>query len=143
MVAQSLPPAEAVHQSRYTNQLGALPGVTLLSSSITEAEMNRMYAEADLILVPYDADIYRYRGSAVVMESISRARPVLVLNGPAFCDQVRYYGCGEVCPSPAELAAGIVQAARRSDPSQRHSLLQARQRFLRDAEHAFNDWVNP
>jgi glycosyltransferase involved in cell wall biosynthesis len=142
LVAQSLPPAESVRHARYTSALGAIPGVTLLASSIGEVEMNALYARADLVLLPYDAEIYRYRGSAVVMESISRARPVLALDGPAFCDQVRYYGCGEVKATPVELAQAVVTAARQRDRSQRPLLLHARQRFFRDAEHAFEDWVD-
>lgn len=139
---QNLPPYDAINHSRYVNQLGALPGVALLASSLSEREMNQMYADADLVLIPYDAEVYRLRGSAVLMEAISRARPVLALDGPAFCDQIRYYGCGEVVGNPVQMTQAIVEAARHRNPLQRPALLQARRRFMRDSDHAFNDWIH-
>lgn len=139
---QGLPPKQAVEHSKYTNQLTAIPGVQMLPSSISEKEMNSLYDDANLVLLPYDPATYRLRGSAVLMESISRGRPVLALAGSAFCDQVQYYNTGRVVGSAAEFVREIVRFFETSPEDVSEQCAQARYRFLIDSENAFDRWLS-
>ena len=104
---QILPDNEIVHQQVYHTKLYALPGVTVLPASISAEEMAGLYANCDLVLLPYEKDTYKYRGSAVLAEAVAYGRPVLTLDGTAFADQVRFFSIGEVCASGGELVEAI------------------------------------
>lgn len=138
---QGLPPREAIHHTKYSNQLYAIPGVTILPTALSEEEMNAEYDNADLVLLPYDATTYRLRGSAVLMECISRGRPVIALDGSAFCDQVRYYGVGQVVDAVQDFAPAVVSAYEADPGSVHQQCLQAHHRFAADSEATFQRWL--
>jgi glycosyltransferase involved in cell wall biosynthesis len=141
-VTQTLPMSDALNHRRYTNQLYALPNVLLLPESITEEQMNRLYDTANLVLLPYDPATYKYRGSAVFMESVLRGIPVVALGGPAFAEQVDFYRAGTVVNSVAEFAEHILNAADRDMQQTRVSAMQACRRYMNDSSHAFGAWIN-
>jgi len=140
-VTQTLPTSEALPYANYTNQLYATPGVKLLPSSVSEEEMNTLYKQTDLVILPYDPVIYKYRGSAVFMECISRGIPVIALDGSAFCSQIRYYGAGTVVSSIGELIEYVFRY--RDMPSKTIStrMLQARHRYSVDSYSAIANWI--
>ena len=140
-VAQTLPISEALQYVNYTNQLYGIPGVKLLSSSVTEEEMNALYKQSSLVLLPYDQATYAYRGSAVFMECISRGIPVIALAGSAFCKQIEYYGAGTVVSSIGEFVEEIFRY--RDIPSRTISvrMRQARHRYAVDSTTAIANWI--
>jgi hypothetical protein len=138
---QGLPVKQAVEYSKYSNQLSAIPGVELLPTSISEEAMNEYYKAANLILLPYDPITYKMRGSAVLMECISRGKPVVGLAGSGFCDQIQYYNAGTMVADAAGLAREIVRLFQASPEKLAEQGAQARYRFLADSEHAFARWL--
>lgn len=140
-VTQTLPITEALAYANYTNQLYAIPGVKLLPSSVSEEEMNALYKQTDLVLLPYDPATYAYRGSAVFMECISRGIPVIALDGSAFCRQVDYYGAGVVVSSIGEFVDHIFRYRDMSSTSISTRMLQARHRYSVDSESAIAYWI--
>lgn len=140
-VTQTLPIGEALPYTAYTNQLYAVPGVKLLPSSVSEEEMNALYKQSDLVLLPYDAATYAYRGSAVFMECISRGIPVIALAGSAFCKQIEYYGAGSVVPSIGGFVEEIFRY--RNIPSRviTARMAQARHRYSVDSATAIAEWI--
>lgn len=136
-VTQALPPKEAVNHESYCSHIYAIPGVTLLPHSISEGEMNDLYRDCHLILLPYDPGIYRHRGSAVLMEAASRGRQVLTLSGCAFSDQVVYYGLGRVVPSVKEMADAILELSSVPLPVLQSKSTQARRRLAIDAAASY------
>lgn len=142
-VTQGLPIHEALNHSRYTNQLYAIPGVHLLPSVLSEQQINDTYERTDLVLLPYDRSIYQYRGSAVFMECLARNVPVVALAGPAFCEQISYYGAGVVVNNIDEMVAEIIKHSEKRPTTTRIQLAQARHRYNIDASHAISSWLNP
>jgi len=140
-VTQSLPISEALNHWKYTNQLYAIPGTRLLSSGISEERMNELYETADLVLLPYDRRTYEYRGSAVFMECICRGIPVVALDGPAFCEQIRYYGAGSVLREVHEFPGEILRYRELSRQSRHLRSKQARHRYSFDADRALSQWI--
>jgi glycosyltransferase involved in cell wall biosynthesis len=141
-VTQTLPMSDALNNSKYTNQLYALPNVSLLPESITEEQMNSVYDEASLVLLPYDPATYKYRGSAVFMESVLRGIPVIALAGSAFAEQVDFYRAGIVVNKVVEFAEHILNAADRDMQQTRMSAMQACRRYVIDSSNAFGAWIN-
>lgn len=142
-VTQGLPVHDALHYSNYTNQLYAIPGVQIMPSALTEEQINTGYRQTDLVILPYDNAIYRYRGSAVFMECLARGIPVIALAGSAFCEQITYFGAGVVVDSIEEIVNEVVRHSMHSQQRTRIQLAQARHRYNIDASHAFANWINP
>lgn len=139
--SQVLPDRELKRQQNYLTQLYAVPGVTLLPSQISSAEMETMFDQADLIMLPYAADVYEFRGSAVFVEAICSGRQVVALDGPAFADQIRYFGAGAVSGNLTELADAVFQSSRVPSAVRYARARQARDRFVRDLNNSYRDWV--
>lgn len=140
-ITQGLPIHEAIQYSRYTNQLYAIPGVQLLPSALSEKQVNSTYEQSNLVILPYDSSIYKYRGSAVFMECLARNIPVVALAGSAFCEQLLYYGAGVVVNSIDEMVTEIIRQSERPPRSTRVQLMQARHRYNIDASNALSCWI--
>jgi hypothetical protein len=138
---QSLPPSEAVKHAEYTDSLYSIPGMTILPYSLSDSEMNSLYAYSDLILLPYDPAVYRMRGSAVLMEAINRARPVLALDGSAFCEEISIFGSGTVVSSLSEMALEVKRMAALPDPVSFSLRMVLRQYFEGHVNLMFQRWV--
>jgi hypothetical protein len=129
------------HQLDYQNYLYAIPGVTLLPSQVTSLQMEAMFDAADLVLLPYAADVYEYRGSAVLIEAMCTGRHVMALEGPAFADQIRFFGSGTICSSLSDMADRVVDYSSWTPRFRYAQARQARERFVRDLFASYRDWV--
>jgi glycosyltransferase involved in cell wall biosynthesis len=140
-ITQGLPIADALNHSAYTNQLYAIPGVKLLPSTLSEEQINDVYERTDLALLPYDPEIYAFRGSAIFMECLSRGIPVIALAGSGFCDQINYFGAGSVVPDAASVTEEIFKYRDMPKRSVINRMHQARYRYSIDADFAFSHWL--
>lgn len=139
---QVLPDRDLKHQIDYLIRLYAIPGTTILPAQLPAEELVTMYEKADLVLLPYASDVYAFRGSAVLIEALLSGRHCLALDGPAFVDQMRYFGAGTVCSSISDMADNIIACSKQS-PVRRHARArQARDRFVRDLASSYRDWVS-
>jgi glycosyltransferase involved in cell wall biosynthesis len=138
---QLLPDRDLKHQLDYLQHLYAVPGVKILPSQISAEEIATMYDHADLVLLPYAQDVYEFRGSAVLIEAMCRGRHALALDGPAFVDQMRYFGGGTVCTSIADMADKVIECSRQSPQLRYARARQARERFIKDLAISYQDWV--
>lgn len=140
-VTQLLPDRDLQHQLDYLQRLYSIPGVTILPSQISAEEMEEMFVEADLVLLPYAADVYELRGSAALIEAMCSGRHVLAFEGPAFVDQMLYFGCGEACKNVNDMANKIIEFSRKSPQMRYAKARQARSRFMKDLAASYGDWV--
>ncbi len=138
---QVLPDRDLKHQIDYLIRLYAIPGTTILPAQLPAEDLVSMYENADLVLLPYAHDVYEFRGSAVLIEAMLSGRHCLALDGPAFVDQMRYFGAGTVCSSISDMADKILACSKES-PVRRHARArQARDRFVHDLVSSYRDWV--
>jgi glycosyltransferase involved in cell wall biosynthesis len=140
-ITQSLPYRDAKHHQNYTSALYAIPGVELCESIISEAEMLDHYRRSSALLLPYDTAIYDRRGSAAMMEGVSFCRPVITLDGSAFADQVRYYGCGIVVSSLDEIVDAIFVLAQTPREITEMRARQSNYRFRKDVQQSYASWL--
>ncbi len=138
---QLLPDAELQNVQAYTSQLYACPGVTLLPAILTGADILDQYRRCHAVIMPYDTDIYRLRGSAILMEAIAYGRSILTGDGTAFAAQVRYYGNGAVCGAQADYLTAIERLLAASRAEMELRLAQARSRFAIDTDAAYLNWI--
>lgn len=138
---QILPDRDLKHHIDYLSSLYAIPGTTLLPAQLPAEDLMAMYEDADLVLLPYASDVYQYRGSAVLIEAMLSGRHCLAFEGPAFVDQMRYFGAGTVCSNVADMAEKVI-AFSKDPPTRRFARArQARDRFVRDLAFNYQDWV--
>jgi glycosyltransferase involved in cell wall biosynthesis len=140
-VTQLLPDRDLQHQLDYLQKIYSIPGVTILPSQVSAQEIADMYIQADLVLLPYAPDVYELRGSAVLIEATCSGRHVLAFDGPAFVDQMRYFGSGTSCRDSADMADQIIQLSRQSSQLRYARARQARERFVKDLDASYRDWV--
>ncbi len=139
-VIQDLPAAQSLSHQSYISALYAIPGVDLLPAQIDEAEMISRYQAASVVLLPYEKDVYRFRGSAAMMESVCFGRPVIALEGSAFCDQIEYYGLGKVVQTVDAMVDAIFEMMREPPDKLTVQAMQGRFRFTSDASDAYTRW---
>lgn len=75
---QNLKPCDIAAKINYIMQLYAAPNIELLPSTLSELEIENLYRDCNLLLMPYDFETYKYRGSAVLMEGIARGRQAIL-----------------------------------------------------------------
>ncbi|WGM46440.1 hypothetical protein KOAAANKH_01308 [Brevundimonas sp. NIBR10] len=139
-VTQTLPLKGHEQWDSYTSQLYALRGVTLLDPVITSEKMHDLYRDSDIVLLPYARDVYRLRGSAVMMEAASVGRLCITLRGTAFARQVEYYGLGDLVDEPSQMPAAIRRLANGGREEMAERIRQARARFYLDVRCSYENW---
>lgn len=138
---QVLPDRDLKHQIDYLIRLYAIPGMTVLPSQLPAEDLVMMYENADLVLLPYAPDVYHFRGSAVLIEAMLSGRHCLALDGPAFVDQMRYFGAGTTCSSITDMADKVLAYSKESFARRHARARQVRDRFVRDLVASYRDWV--
>lgn len=138
---QLLPDRDLKHHLDYLQRMYAVPGVKILPSQLSAEELEEMYDNADLVLLPYARDVYEFRGSAVLIEAMCSGRHVLALDGPAFVDQMRYFGGGTVCTSIDDMADKVIECSRQSPQLRYARARQARERFTKNLTDSYRNWV--
>jgi hypothetical protein len=139
-VAQSLPISEATAHQKYISHLYAVPGTELLPSVITYAEMVERYRQSSAVLLPYEPDIYRMRGSAAMMEAACFGRPTISIPGTAFAEQIQWYRLGTIAPTIADIPKAIVELSREPAESIERRASRVRAAFIRDVKNAYSNW---
>lgn len=140
-VTQVLPDRDLKAHVDYLRRLHAVPGVTILPAQISSQEIANMYMNSDLVLLPYARDVYEFRGSAVMIEAICSGRQVVALDGPAFVDQLRYFGAGSVVSDLGALAAKILDHSKQPPQVRFAQARQTRERFMRDLDSNYRHWA--
>lgn len=140
-VTQNLPDRDLKHQIDYLVRLYAVPGTSILPSQLSPHELEKLYKNADLVLLPYARDVYEFRGSAVMIEAMMCGRHCLAFEGPAFVDQMRYFGAGTACASIPDMAEKVLAISKEARLSRQAQATQTRDRFTRDLISSYRDWV--
>lgn len=138
-VIQSPPPKIELQLGGLASQLYAFPNVHLLPSSLSANQMTQMYLETDLVILPYDSDIYALRGSASLVEALEHGSLVLSSKGTAFESQVNYYGIGSVCETNAEFVSQIIRYSTISYDHYFNRINQSMFRLKSDMTNAYKE----
>ncbi len=74
---------DLANHRRVVAQLRTLPFVELYDGELTDADYRAKLAESNALLFPYDPQLYRLRGSGVLLEAIASDAAVIVREGSA------------------------------------------------------------
>jgi glycosyltransferase involved in cell wall biosynthesis len=94
--------------------LSTLPNVLLLRHAMNEQQYNEYLLQADLVLLPYQANRYVSRTSGILAEAICAGVPAIVPPGTWLADQVRRHGAGVIYDTltPDGPARAVTEALR-------------------------------
>jgi glycosyltransferase involved in cell wall biosynthesis len=140
-VTQTVNPRDAVRNEAYISRLYAIPGLELLDSTITDEAMLEQFQLSTMVLLPYDRETYRLRGSAAMMEAVSFARPIVTLSGTAFAEQISWYRLGRVVDDVSQMADAVIEIAAQPREKLERRARTGRGRFITDVVHAYQDWL--
>lgn len=104
---QNLRPQDEARYVSYVAQLYASHNVILTPAIQTDAEMVDGYRNSDMALLPYDFETYRFRGSAVFMESLLFGRPFVISRKTGFEPFVPLYETAASVTADIEFADHI------------------------------------
>ncbi|KRA65885.1 hypothetical protein ASD79_00960 [Caulobacter sp. Root655] len=106
-VVQNVPVAEERHQTHYVSQLYAAPNIDLLPARLSDDELEAQYARCSFLIMPYDYETYRFRGSAVFMEGVAKHRPFAIASGTGFHPLVTQLEAAFNCPGDEDFVHTI------------------------------------
>jgi glycosyltransferase involved in cell wall biosynthesis len=88
--------------------------VKLIKEAMDAEGYYQLLAEADLLIIPYDVDSYRYRTSGVFTESLAAGKPVVVPANSWLATQVDKRRA-RIYDSPQDIAQGVIKIIENLD----------------------------
>ena len=119
-------------RKRYQSILSYTPKLILRAARLQQVEIDEMYRQADIFLLPYDPPTYAFRGSAVFQEGIAVGRPVVCSHGLGFSDLVERYGNGLLASTDVEFAERVIEMAAWSKDEVSSRMVNARELYQKD-----------
>lgn len=109
---QDMRRSDPYYRARYSDMLRRADNVTLLPERLSQEEIDAMYLRADILILPYDADTYALRGSAVYQEGISAGCLFVCSAGVGLSNLVGRYENGFNASSDADFVQKILALSR-------------------------------
>lgn len=81
-------------RSNFTRNLLALPNVFPIGANLDRKTFSEVIRSCDILVLPYDIDTYRFRGSAMLFEAADMLKPIIAPKGTGLGETVEEYGLG-------------------------------------------------
>ena len=110
--------SDALDQGPIFEALAELgPRVTVSTEILSQSDYLAWLSQADLVLLPYDPEVYKTRGSGVFFEARRLGIPVVATKGCGFAQPAFEAGSGVEIPrhDASSVAAAVLQALHRID----------------------------
>lgn len=95
--------------ARMINRIEAMENVTLSKSGLHPVELHAQFADAAVIVLPYDVRRYKGRGSALMWGALDHGIPLIVPAGTGFGDDIARHGIGVTYKHQREIPALVQQ----------------------------------
>ena len=90
-------------------RLEVMEGVALSKSGLLPAELHAQFADAAVIVLPYDVRRYKGRGSALMWGALDHGIPLIAPAGTGFGDDIARHGIGVTYAHQREIPALVQQ----------------------------------
>ena len=98
--------SDAAHMIK---RLEGMENVTLSKSGLHPVELHAQFADASVIVLPYDVRRYKGRGSALMWGALDHGIPLIAPAGTGFGDDIARHGIGVTYTHQREIAALVQQ----------------------------------
>ena len=92
----------------YERSLDSLRRSDFYKGNLDIEKMYSLIAASDLVILPYDSQVYRLRGSAIMYDASAFGIPIASYSGSAFSNEVEEYDLGVVSDEKYSLVESIV-----------------------------------
>ena len=135
-------PDELVHQtSDYSRELFRLAHVNILPSVLSHEAMVDCYRRCHVVAMPYAADVYAERGSAVMQEAAAAGRYVVGQRGTGFASQIVSFGIGLVANTELDFANQLGRIVSLPRERLAELALEGRDRYAEEARRSYENWL--
>jgi hypothetical protein len=87
------------------HEFGKMPQVTLSGSGLLPSMLHAQFADASVVILPYDVRKYRGRGSALMWGALDHGVPLIAPAGTGFGDDIARHGIGFTYSNLREIPA--------------------------------------
>ena len=122
---------------KYQKKLSKLANVELVDAILPKNQIEALYEQADLILLPYDPDVYHLRGSAIHYEAIQSRIPILVRKGVGFIEEVEQWSSGWVYETKQELFTCLKEIIETDAKSMEEKMNNSLIKFKKNSDEAY------
>ncbi len=107
-IIQPMNSADTSYRKRYQSRLSGVSNIELTEERLSQEEIDKMYLQSSIILLPYDERVYQFRGSAVYQESLSLGRLAVVSESTGVAEMMKKYGNGVIAKSNSDFVDGVL-----------------------------------
>lgn len=86
--------------------------VILLDRYLSHNSLIQFIKSSSVLVLPYDVNVYKYRGSAMLFEGVEYGIPSVAIKGSAFADEIEQHGLGSTVDNLESIALECVRIAR-------------------------------
>lgn len=135
---QSMRKDDPSFSKAYQARLAVKIDLDLRPARLSSQEIEKMYQEAHVLLLPYAQDIYAMRGSAVYQEGLAHGRLVATYNGTGVASMVQRYGNGVTVKDERAMAEAIHALSQRPAAWVHETTRTARDAYEADFKRSFD-----
>lgn len=136
IIAQDMDEYDLSYSKKYSYGLTDSRQITLLPSHLTDDEIESLYSCADIILLPYDSGVYKYRGSAVYQEGLSYGKLFVCYSGSGMDAWINKYGNGILVQNHTGVAMAIAKLLSLSSEEVANIVNAAKKKYVNDFQLA-------
>jgi hypothetical protein len=97
---------EVMYSLRQFSKVALLPGY------ISDSQMEQAISSCSYLLLPYDSNVYRYRGSAMLFDAADLKIPIIAPAGTGMGTVIRRFGIGATYSNSLEIPAAILYLSK-------------------------------
>tara|TARA_R110002072_G_scaffold29809_11_gene93770 strand:- start:2164 stop:3384 length:1221 start_codon:yes stop_codon:yes gene_type:complete len=137
VIIQDMKKQNKFFNKKYQNKLQNLANVKLKEAVLAKEEILEMYNEADLILLPYDPNVYHLRGSGIHYEAIENRIPVLAKKGVGFAEEIEEWFSGWLYETKQDLLQHLKKIMTLSSKEKEEQMHEAYRKYKKSSDEAY------
>jgi len=140
-LVQSAPDHVVAETLDHSAALCRLPHLHILPAVLSQEIIEDCYRRSHVAILPYAADVYRERGSAVMQEAVSFGRYVVGQRGTGFARQISDYGVGLLAQSDSDFGVQLGRIAKLPRDALGQIAAEGRARYAAEVARTYTGWL--
>jgi glycosyltransferase involved in cell wall biosynthesis len=112
------PKKRGFFRSKYIERLANVKSARVIPEVLTNSELKLSFINASVVVMPYSAEYYSLRGSAVFMDAINFGVPVVTSKNLGFSSEVEQFSAGILCDDADEAFADSIYQIYKKNPKE-------------------------
>ncbi len=126
------------YNGKYRKKLKQLANIELTEAVLSRQMIEALYSRADLILLPYDPNVYHFRGSGIHYEAIENKIPVLAKKGAGFAEEINNWSSGWLYETKQDVLQCLEKILAMNPDDRRNKMEKAFTNYKRSFDEAYH-----